>query len=66
MAPLQRAYFQATVSEFIERDGAAILGELVRAHGFAVDPLQRNSWEHQIKALRRLLADYPTAHIYLF
>jgi len=34
--PLQRSYYQATASEFLLREEAAILGELVGAHGFDV------------------------------
>lgn len=51
---LQRAYYQGTASEFVALEDDAILGELVSAHSFATDVLQRGAWQHQIKALKRV------------
>ena len=60
---LQRAYYQASASDFVGRDDNAILGELVSAHTFDTDVLQRGAWQHQIKALKRIVPSLPSAEL---
>ena len=61
---LKRSYYQASASEFISREEAAILGELVTAHGFDIDALQRRAWQHQVQAIKQLLKSFPSADIF--
>ena len=61
---LKRSYYQASASEFLSREEAAILGELVSAHGFDIDVLQRRSWQHQIQAIKQLLKLLPFAYVF--
>jgi hypothetical protein len=60
---LQRSYFQASSGDFLSRDADAILGELVKAHSFATDTLQRGAWQYQIVAVKKLLRSYPSADV---
>ncbi len=60
---LQRSYYQASSSEFLSRDADAILGELVKAHSFATDIMQRGAWQHQIGTVKKLLRSYPSADV---
>lgn len=59
----KRSYYQASSSEFLAREAEAILGELVTAHSFATEPLQRGAWQHQIKATKKLLGSHPSATV---
>lgn len=61
---LKRSYYQASANEFLSREDAAILGELVTAHGFDIDALQRGAWQHQIQAIKQLLKSFPSADIF--
>ena len=61
---LQRSYYQAPASRFVAREDAAILGELVHAHGFDTNVMQRSAWEHQIRTLRPLLTKRSSAHVF--
>ena len=49
------AYFAASVSEFIGADPDAVLGELTRKSGFAVDETQRDAWRSEISILKQSL-----------
>jgi len=60
---LQRSYYQASGAEFMVREDEAILGELVASHTFDTDVLQRGAWQHQIKALKRILPSLPSADV---
>lgn len=61
--PLQRSYYQATATDFILREDEAILGELVTSHTFDTDVLQRGAWQHQIRALKRILPTLQSADV---
>ena len=61
---LQRSYYQASASEFMEQPAAAILCELVASHTFDTDVLQRVAWQHQIEAIKRILPSLPSADIH--
>ena len=49
------AYFSAPVSEFIGANPDAVLGELTRKSGFAVDETQRDAWRSEILILKECL-----------
>jgi len=61
---LKRSYYQASAIAFIARDEVAILGELVNAHGFDVDAMQRIAWQHQIQTTKQLLRTFPSADVF--
>lgn len=61
---LRRAYYQAPAQQFMSDDTTAILGALVEAHGFAVETLQRNAWQHQIRNLKPQLLAFPNSQIF--
>jgi hypothetical protein len=60
---MEIAYYQAPIPTFVVAGEAAILGELTRAHGFAVQPQQRNAWLKQISLMKQVAADFKTGHI---
>jgi hypothetical protein len=60
---LQRSYYQASAPEFMAREDEAILGELVASHTFDTDVLQRGAWQHQIRAIKRILPSLPSTDI---
>jgi hypothetical protein len=60
---LQRSYYQASASDFMVREDEAILGELVASHTFDTDVLQRGAWQHQIKALKKILPLLPSSDV---
>ena len=49
---MDRAYFQATIEDFLDTDDTKILGALARGHGHALEQLQRNAWISQIEHLK--------------
>ena len=61
---LQRSYYQAPASHFIAREDAALLGDLVHAHAFDTNVMQSSAWEHQIQAIKTVLATRQSAHIF--
>jgi hypothetical protein len=61
---LERSYYQASAVEFVSRDDSSVLGDLVGAHGFATDIMQRNAWQHQIRVIKQLLKAYPSAYVF--
>jgi hypothetical protein len=61
---LRRSYYQASASEFMAQEDAAILGELVASHTFATDVLQRGAWQHQIKVIKRILPLLSSADVF--
>jgi hypothetical protein len=61
---LERSYYQASAEEFSTRDEAAVLGELVKAHTFDTDIMQRNAWQHQIQVIKQLLKNNPTGQVF--
>jgi hypothetical protein len=62
--PLQRSYYSGSLSEFSARDEDAILGELVSAHPFDTDVLQRGAWQHQIRALKQIAPSLPPSYVF--
>ena len=64
MTILNRAYYQETISNFLETDQSAILGELTKAHPFDLNALQRDAWIYQIKDLQQQLINIGLGHIF--
>ncbi|MBX3572393.1 MAG: hypothetical protein KF694_08580 [Mesorhizobium sp.] len=60
---MRKAYYQATAAEFIQADTSFILGELTRAHGFALEHQQRQAWLDQIALVKEAIGDHAAAHI---
>lgn len=60
---MSRAYYSATVSEFLTISPEHILGVLASRHEFALEDLQRNAWTAEISLLKRELANVPNGDI---
>ena len=41
---MDRAYFSATIREFLAAEPDAVLAEMVRRHAFALNENQRDAW----------------------
>lgn len=52
---MKAAYFNSTINHFCEMAPDAILGELVRNHGFALEHQQRDAWQTQVSLLKKTL-----------
>ena len=61
---LQRSYYQGSAQAVTSREEAAILGELVSAHGFDIDNLQRAAWQHEIQEIKKLLNVNPGSYVF--
>jgi hypothetical protein len=60
----ERFYFQSTIKDFLERDSATILGEIVRHDTFSSLQLtQREAWEEEVAMLKQCLCDFPEGSI---
>ena len=62
---LSRAYYGASVTEFLLAAPAAVLGELVAHHTFAVDENQRNAWQSEIAHLQEVAKELPDGFFFL-
>lgn len=60
---MKPAYYQASVAEFLVTDSTAILGELAKHHGFALEQQQRDAWREQIDVMRQSVAHLYDGHI---
>ena len=60
-----RAYYAAAAPDFQRAAPAAILGELVAHHSFAVDDKQRGAWQAEIVDLQGVAAVFPDSFIFL-
>jgi hypothetical protein len=60
---MKSAYYQASNSEFLKADPAAILGELAGSHGFALEQAQRDAWIEQIETMKQALQELDCGHI---
>ncbi len=56
-ARLSRAWYAASIAEFLEASPDSVIGRLVRNSQFAVLPTQRDAWQQQITFLRTRLVD---------
>ena len=52
---ISRAYFSASIEEFLELPSAQIIGRLTDASEFSVDLTQRDAWNDQIRLLKESL-----------
>jgi len=55
---MSRAYYAATIENFLEQESSQILGALVSRSEFPVETSQRYAWEEQARILRRVLLPY--------
>lgn len=60
-----RAYYCASATEFLLAAPAAVLGELVAHHTFAVDENQRNAWQAEIAHLQEIAKDLRDSFFFL-
>lgn len=60
---MNRSYYSASMSKFLEDDESFILGELTRNHEFALEDLQRNSWQFQISLLKSTIGQFSGSSI---
>lgn len=62
---LPRAWYQASLRDFLAADTRAILGELTaRSGSFAVEPAQTQAWLQQIDLLRATLRHWPSGSVF--
>jgi len=57
-ARLRRAYFTASIAEFLTSTTEQVLGELVAASEFTVELAQRDAWLQELEALRHALSGF--------
>jgi hypothetical protein len=62
---ISRACYQAGTGEFLLTSPAAVLGELVAHHTFAVDENQRRAWQAEIEHLQQVATDLPNSFFFL-
>lgn len=60
---MRNSYYEAKLSEFLNAADTFILGELTKAHGFALEPQQRQAWLDQIMLLKKAAFSLPDGHI---
>lgn len=53
---MSRAYYSATLKDFLNSSNDRILGELTRNHQFALEDLQKNAWISQVEILKASLS----------
>lgn len=61
---LQIAYYEDDLTTFCNASENEILGELTSGHSFALENLQRNAWQQQIKFLKTALTNLAIGRIY--
>ncbi len=63
---LRRAYFAASITDFLACPLSQVLGGLAAASEFLVELAQRDAWLHEIELLREALAGFTgRGHLYL-
>lgn len=60
---MRNSYYQAKLSEFADAQDSFVLGELTKAHGFALEHQQRQAWLDQIALLKEAMPGLPEGHI---
>ena len=60
---MRKAYYQAIAPAFLQADNSFILGELTRAHGFALEHQQRQAWLDQIDLVKAAITNSADAHV---
>ena len=61
---MRRAYYSASITEFLKTSSNEILGELVSCHSFHTEIAQKDAWQEQIVVLKNALLDF-VGSIYL-
>jgi hypothetical protein len=56
---MRRAWYEATIAQFLSSSTEEVLGALALASGMAIEPEQRDAWVCQIELLHCQLADVP-------
>ena len=63
---LRRAYFSASITDFLACTAVQVLGVLTTSSEFAVELAQRDAWLHEVELLRQALAGFSgRGHLYL-
>lgn len=62
---MDRAYISISARETSTTSDVELLGQLARKLPFAIDPAQRAAWEYQIRHLRTLAPELPSAHFFM-
>jgi len=52
---MRRAYYSSSITDFLNTNPNAIIGELTRAHARTLEPTQLNAWLEQINILKQVL-----------
>ena len=60
---MEVAYYQAPVPAFLLANELEILGRLTSAHGFLLEPQQRDAWREQVLIMRQALSNSKKGHI---
>ena len=55
---MNRAYYSATIKDFLNRSSEIILGKLAIRNTFALEQLQRDAWLEEINILRKALCNF--------
>lgn len=55
---MNRAFYQASIAEFLKADENAIIGQLARAHQMSLESTQTKAWEAEIQVLKSILTPY--------
>ena len=55
---MNRAYYSATIKDFLNRSPEIILGKLAIRNTFALEQLQRDAWLEEINILRKALCNF--------
>jgi hypothetical protein len=58
------AYYDASISDFLDETPESILGKLTLHHRHELEHQQRNAWLTQIEVLKDQLADFPTGQLF--
>ncbi|MBI3137000.1 MAG: DUF2075 domain-containing protein [Sphingobacteriales bacterium] len=61
---MRRSYYSDTISNFLREDETKILGYLATHHAHALEDLQKNAWQKQIKLLKSTLKDFEEGFIH--
>lgn len=61
----ERAYYGASIAEFLATGDMPILGRLVAQSEFDVDLSQREAWLQEIRILQEVLSPFPNGHLFL-
>jgi hypothetical protein len=60
---MKRAYYESDLKVFLKQDENMILGKLASNNQFALEDLQRNTWQEEIKILKKELAELDDGYI---